>query len=114
MTGTNFTQHTQQIAELNDRVRREPRPGEILATQGVTALGMAAVAVILRQLAAFDRFDAGNDPHGEHDFGVIEVADVRVFWKIDYYDLSLTEGCATPWDDDTCQRVLTLMLPQEY
>lgn len=114
MTDTTFAQHTQQIAQLNDRVRREPRPGEILATQGVTALGMAAVAAILQQLAAFDRCNAGNDPYGEHDFGVIEVADVRVFWKIDCYDLSLTGGCATPWDDNTCQRVLTLMLPQEY
>ena len=102
------------IAFLNDRTRRKPRPGEIVATQGVIALGAAVCAELLLQLAAFDRFNADNDPYGEHDFGAIELAGQRVFWKIDYYDLSLTCGCETPWDEDSCLRVLTLMLAEEY
>ena len=65
-------------------------------------------------VAAFDSFDADNDPHGEHDFGAVEVAGLQVFWKVSYYDASLTAHAEDPADPDTCERVLTVMLAEEY
>ncbi len=56
---------------LSDRVRDQ-------------ALGSEFVAAALRAVAAFDSFDADNDPHGEHDFGSLEVDGRRLFWKIDW------------------------------
>ena len=39
---------------------------------------------ILQKVSAFNNFTEGDDPYGEHDFGVIEGMP-RVYWKIDYY-----------------------------
>ena len=55
-----------------------------------------------------------NDPYGEHDFGLIEVAGHRVMFKIDYYDLSLCGHSADPADPLMTRRVLTIMLAGEY
>jgi hypothetical protein len=33
--------------------------------------------VILEEIRAFDEFDEDNDPHGEHDVGLVEVGDIR-------------------------------------
>jgi hypothetical protein len=37
-----------------------------------------------------------------------------VFWKIDYYDTSLTYGSDAPWNSEQTKRVLTIMLASEY
>ena len=50
----------------------------------------------------------------EHDFGAFEDEGDRFFWKIDYYDLTLTVGSADPADPAQTARVLTLMLADEY
>ena len=72
------------------------------------------IADIWRRVAAFDAFNADNDPHQERDFGAIDhpVAG-RVFWKIDYYDSSYEFGAEDPADPST-KRVLTVMLAEEY
>jgi hypothetical protein len=31
-------------------------------------------------------FDEDSDPHGEHDFGVVEIAGHEIMFKIAYYD----------------------------
>ena len=58
-------------------------------------------------------FPIGNDPYGEHDFGVIEAIDLpKVYWKIDYYeDESMNYGTE---DKINCYRVLVIMLADEY
>jgi hypothetical protein len=68
----------------------------------------------LRAVAAFEAFDADNDPHGEHDFGALTVVGERLFFKIDCYDRSLTAGSPDPADAAVTVRVLTVMLAAEY
>ena len=65
-------------------------------------------------VARANSFNDDNDPWGEHDFGAVEVLGSKVFWKIDYFDATLTAGAEDPSDVKTCVRVLTVMLPDEY
>ena len=83
-------------------------------TAGVLAFGEAQQVEILSAIAAFDNFDADNDPYGEHDFGALVVRGERLFFKIDYYDLSLTKHSPDPADPSVTKRVLTIMLAEEY
>lgn len=40
----------------------------------------------------FSEFTSENDPHGERDFGAFEHNRVLMFWKIDYYDTTLSNS----------------------
>ena len=64
--------------------------------------------------ASFTTFDAGNDPHGEHDFGALAFGAERYFWKIDYYDADLTFASPDPADPTVTRRVMTIMRADEY
>lgn len=55
-----------------------------------------------------------RDVYGEHDFGSFEIGEEHLFWKIDYYDLSLLYGSKDPADATQTKRVLTIMLAEEY
>lgn len=105
---------TAKIRELNDRFRRTLDGGSMVVTAGVHALGPVRLQRLVEQVATFDRFDAGNDPHEEHDFGAFEDGGNRFFWKIDYYDLTVTVGPPDAADPAQTARVLTLMLADEY
>lgn len=102
------------IADLNDQFRTTFMGGQVFMTQGVQALGEDAVARIVGEVRAFDRFDEDYDPHGEHDFGVLEHGGEKLFWKIDYYDKTLTYGSPDPADPSKTTRVLTILLASEY
>ena len=107
------------IAEINDRFRknvffRPQRNGRLVLTQGVTTLDDETVKAIALEIINQTEFDADNDPHGEHDFGSVEYAGEKVFWKIDYYNSSACEfGTENPADPST-YRVMTVMLAEEY
>ena len=109
-------QSRERIRELNDQFRKtfDPTLGRMMLTAGVSALPSEVCAIALRKVATFDAFDAGNDPHGEHDFGSFNLAGDRLFWKIDYYDSTLECGSEDPADPTKTTRVLTLMLAAEY
>jgi hypothetical protein len=107
------------IASLNDRFRttlgRDPgTPGKVVVTRGVAAKGDAFVNAALAAAAAFDAFDAAGDPYAEHEFGVLTVAGVTVWFKVDAYDLNYRYGSDDPADPARTRRVLTLLLPDEY
>jgi len=106
--------NTARIRALNDALRQTGKGGQLLATSGVSALGPLFLMEVCTAMAAFTAFDEDNDPHSEHDFGALDLAGHRVVWKIDYYDRSMTAGADNPADPETCQRVLTIMLAEEY
>jgi len=114
-----------RIARLNEEFRHHAGlgqpdaripPGRCVKTAGVAALGLEAQAEILARVRQFSNFDPGNDPHREHDFGVIAAPDgERVFWKIDYFaDEAMEYGSEHPDDPTWSYRVLTIMLAAEY
>jgi hypothetical protein len=103
-----------RIRSLNDDLRRSLAGGVLMMTAGVIALGRAKQIAILDAVAAFDGFDADNDPYGEGDFGALQVDGERLFFKIEYYDRSLTGHSLDPADPSITTRVLTIMLAEEY
>ena len=103
-----------RVRALNDDLRRSFAGGTLMLTAGIIALGHERQLAILAAVAAFDRFDADNDPYGEGDFGALEAAGERVFFKIDYFDRTLARASRDPSDPSVTARVLTVMLAGEY
>ena len=100
------------IALLNDLARVTLTDCRVVITQGIAA--MNDLDAIMAKVQAFNDFNERNDPYGEHDFGAIEHDAQTVFWKIDYYDLDLSMHSPNPADPTVTQRVLTVMLAEEY
>jgi hypothetical protein len=65
-------------------------------------------------IARYDAFDEDNDPHGERDFGDVDLWGAELLWKIDYYDKELAHASPEPADESVTSRVLTVMLAEEY
>ena len=114
-----MSEGTKRIAALNDALRHDPGTGEhgrIVMTRGVSALGFPFTMQALAKLKAFDAFTKDNDPYGEHDFGSFALAGHKLFWKIEYF-AKATEymaGAEAPENPATTDRLLTLMLAEEY
>lgn len=103
------------IAGLNDLLRATFPTGKVVATEGIAALPDDTRSAVMEAVQRFDAFTPDNDPHGEHDFGAIDIAGAgRVFWKIDYYDRDYLYGSPDPSDPAVTARVLTIMLAEEY
>ena len=111
---THTVNRTARIRELNDTFRGTFVGGSVLLTAGIDALSDETKTRILIGVRRFQEFEAGNDPHQEHDFGAFEIEGVSVFWKIDYYDRTRRFGSDDPSDPDRTARVLTIMLAEEY
>ena len=105
---------TRAIRALNDRFRHTFQGGRVVATAGFMALDDAARQRIFIAVQAFDAFDEGNDPWGEHDFGSLDVGDQKVFFKIDYLALGGSLHSEDPADPAKTERVMTVMLADEY
>jgi hypothetical protein len=105
---------TARIRALNDELRQHLTGGTAVITLGVAALGSAAVERIVKTIAVFDDFCHANDPHEEHDFGSFEADGTTIFFKIDYFDRDLSMHSPDPADASVTQRVITIMLADEY
>ena len=105
---------TARIAALNDELRQNFSKGLAVMTPGIAALGPEAVERIVKTIGVFDDFCHANDPHQEHDFGAFEAEGQRVFFKIDYFDESLSYHSPDPADPSVTKRVITIMLAEEY
>ena len=102
------------IRDLNDRFRRTLTGGTLMLSAGVIEMGAEAQARIIKAVQDFDAFDADNDPHGEHDFGGLDVDDMRVLFKLDCLDLTRTSHSPDPAGASATERVMTIMLAEEY
>ena len=105
---------TARIRALNDELRQNFAGGAAVMTPGIAALGAEAVTRIVKTIAVFDDFCHANDPHEEHDFGAFDADGQQVFFKIDYFDESLTYPSLDPADPSVTKRVITIMLAEEY
>jgi Protein of unknown function (DUF3768) len=109
-----MTTKTKAIRALNDELRQNFATGTAVMTAGVAALGAEAVARIVKTIAVYDDFCHANDPYEEHDFGSFEADGQRIFFKIDYFDKGLTAHSPDPSDPSVTERVITIMLAEEY
>ena len=105
---------SKRVRELNDALRRTPLGGHIMMTRGVEELGRELVGQLITLVRAYDHFNEDNDPYGEHEFGAFDHAGTKFFWKIDYYDPSLSFHSEDASDPSRTVRVLTLMRADEY
>lgn len=83
-------------------------------TVGIDALPLADQSAIREKVETSDTFTPDNDPHGERDFGAFMHNGECIFWKIDYYDRTMTKGSEDPSDPGQTVRLLTIMLGSEY
>ena len=108
-------QNKKKIAALNDLARTAMGIAcRLVQTPGISAMPICDQSAIREKVETFDNFTSENDPHGERDFGAFEYAGEEIFWKIDYYDRTLTAGSEDPSDSAQTVRVLTIMLASEY
>lgn len=105
---------TDRIRMLNDELRQHLHGGGAVITPGIAALGPEAVERLVKTIAVFDAFCSANDPHDEHDFGCFEFDDTEIFFKIDYYDKTLTVHSPDAADPAVTERVITIMRADEY
>ena len=105
---------TARIRALNDQLRQNFTGGMAVITPGVAALGAEAVDRIVKTIAVFDDFCHANDPYEEHDFGSFEADGHMIMFKIDYFDRELSMHSPDPADPSVTQRVITIMLTEEY
>ena len=96
-----------KIAALNDEYRKGTR---FTVTPGVQEL--EDFLGLIQAVREYSDFNEDNDPYGEHDFGVLYWYGAKIFWKIDYYD-QMYETWHSPLSPG-CNRVLTIMLAEEY
>ena len=111
-----MTSKIEQIRTLNDQLRQNLSTGigTAVITTGVAALGDEAVARIVKTIAVYDDFCHENDPYEEHDFGAFDAEGTTIFFKIDYYDPTLTYHSPDSSDPSVTHRVITIMLAEEY
>jgi hypothetical protein len=109
MNGNVDTARAANIAKLNDRFRGMSL--DVIVTRGVVH-SVPDVIGLLKAVERFNDFNEDNDPHGEHDFGSLDWYGEKIFWKIDYYTGEYQYWC-DPLAPE-CQRVMTVMLAEEY
>ncbi|WP_421693875.1 DUF3768 domain-containing protein [Aestuariivirga sp.] len=107
-------QRRTKIRELNDHLRRHGHGGVWRVTAGIAGLPPETARQVLKAVASFADFTDDNDPWGEHDCSVIEVADQWIIWKIDYCDRSQTYLSPDPANPKVTLCILTVMLGHEY
>ena len=102
------------IATLNDTFRKTFTGGQVLLTAGIDSMSMDDKANILSKVRNFNDFTEDNAPYGEHDFGSFDYKGNKIFFKIDYYDLNYEFMSKNPANPDITNRVLSIMLAEEY
>ena len=100
-----------RIRILNDYLRTTFTGGRVVVTALIAELDQQRKARVLYAVREFNKFDADNDPHHEHDVAFFEVDGERYFFEVDLYeepDVKSANG------ERVVTRVLTIMLAEEY
>ena len=108
------SKNIKEIRKLNDLLRGTFITGKVMLTEGFRELKNNDQEALITQIREFKNFNQDNDPHGEHDFGAVKHNGIKVFWKIDYYDQNFQFLSPNPADPKLTNRVLTIMLAEEY
>ncbi len=103
-----------EIRRLNDQFRTTFRGGQILLTASVAELPDMVKASALEKVAAFKDFNEENDPYQERDYGSFDHCDREVWFKIDYYNLTLDSASEDPADVSKTKRIMTIGLAQDW
>ncbi len=112
---TNETQEsTQKIAALNDMLRQSQLTGQIVLSSGVQSLAADIRARILHGVKTYNAFAPQGDAQKDRDFGAFECGDYDIFWVIDCYDENSEYLSDDPADLNRTNRVLRVMLAEEY
>lgn len=104
----------EQIARLNDQLRKTGTGGTIMITQGVRRITGFDAMVLAAALANYADFDTDNDPHGERDFGDLTLWGHNLLFKVDYFEKTLEFGSDDAADPNVTSRVLTIMLASDW
>lgn len=102
------------IARLNDHFRSTWEDGWVFISAGVAAQAVPVKDAIVHAVRHFDAFNPDNDPHGEHDYGALTVQHLRIVWEITYHQRDLSNSDSDPANTETINRVLAIMLAEEY
>ena len=105
---------TEKVKQLNDAFRRSTVGGKFMFASGVSALDKKTREEIILEVRKFNKFDLGNDPYKEHDFGSLNVKGIDIFWKMDYYDNQMKYHSPDKSDPLQTKRVLTIMKASEW
>ncbi len=114
MPKTDTAKNVSAIRLLNDNFRSAFVGGLIVMTHSVSELPNDTRARLLMAVRSFVQFTNDNDPHGEHDFGSIDIEGETYFWKIDTYNRDMDGGSEDPADPEKTTRTLTVMRADEY
>lgn len=110
----NMDDKIKKIRKLNDNLRHNFTGGRVLITRDVAELPIDKQLEITEKVRNFSDFNKDNDPNGEHDFGAFDIDGITYFWKIDYYDVDYQYLSLDPSDETITNRVLTILLAEEY
>lgn len=102
------------IATLNDNFRKTFIGGEVLLSAGISAMSLEDKANIISLVQNFDDFNENNDPYKEHDCASFDYKGNKILWKIDYYDLNHKYMSEDPANPDITNRVLSILLAEEW
>lgn len=111
---TSASDQTARIRALNDQLRQTGTGGRIVMTRAVAALDARTQATLFAALRSFDAFTRDNDPYGEHDCASFDAEGHSFIFKFDYYDLEMDGLSSDPADATVTERVMTVMLAEEY
>ena len=98
----------ERAAALNDEFRKQ-NPMTYTVTPGI--LDNLDLREVITRVREYDDFNKDNDPYGEHDFGSFELHGQKIFWKLSCYG-DRKQGIDQL--DPRCERVLTVMLAEEW
>ena len=102
------------IQLINDNFRRTLQGGKVVLTRGSRALPKMEIAEIMLKVSRYNDFTTANDIYDERDYGSFEYHGKKIIWKIDYYDKNYEYASENPADVTKTNRVLTIMLADEY